>query len=166
MTSSQKEKIFNNVYNEWIQPLYRYAYYQTKERQSAEDLVQEAFTKYWYKMSSVTPGKEKSYLYTSIRNLWLNKLEHQKVVIRFAMADNRSSQVHSPEYLLEMKEFKSKLEEAITNLPESQREVFLMNRIDGLKYREIASLLGVSQKAIEKRMSQALLELRKVHQKI
>lgn len=166
MTSSQQEKTFNIVYQEWVQPLFRYAYYQTKERQSAEDLVQEAFSKYWNKMGSITPGKEKSYLYSSIRNLWLNKVEHQKVVMRFATAENRSSLVHSPEYLLEMKEFKSKLEAAISNLPEGQREVFLMNRIDGLKYREIAALLGVGQKAIEKRMSQALLQLRKIHKTI
>lgn len=166
MSSSQQEKIFNNVYQEWIQPLYRYAFYQTKEQQSAEDLVQEAFTKYWHKMSSITPGKEKSYLYASIRNLWLNRIEHQKVVMRFASAETRASQVDTPEYLLEMKEFRLKLEEAISDLPEGQREVFLMNRIDGLKYREIADLLGISQKAIEKRMSQALLQLRKIHIKI
>jgi len=166
MTSSQQEKIFNSVYQEWVQPLYRYAYYLAKDRQSAEDLVQEAFTKYWHKMGSITSGKEKSYLYTSVRNLWLNKVEHQKVVMRFATAQNRSSKVHSPEYLLEMKEFKSKLELAISNLPERQCEVFLMNRIDGLKYREIAELLGVGQKAIEKRMSQALLQLRKIHKNI
>lgn len=166
MTPSQKEKKFNAVYQEWLQPLYRYAYYQTKDQQSAEDLVQEVFTKYWHKISTVSDGKEKAYLYRSIRNLWLNKVEHQKVVIRFEAAENRSSQVHTPEYLLELKEFKSKLEEGISNLTEGQREVFLMNRIDGLKYREIAELLQVSQKAIEKRMSQALLELRKIHSKI
>lgn len=166
MNSSQQEKIFNKVYQEWVQPLYRYAYYQTKDRQSAEDLVQEAFTKYWHKMSTIEEGKEKSYLYTSIRNLWLNKVEHRKVVMRFENAVNRSSQVHTPEYLLEMKEFEMKLQNAISNLPDGQREVFLMNRMDGLKYREIAELLRVSQKAIEKRMSQALLQLRKIHRKI
>lgn len=166
MTTNQQEKIFNTVYQQWVQPLYRYAYYQTKDKQSAEDIVQEAFTKYWYKMSTIVKGKEKSYLYTSIRNIWLNKVEHQKVVMRFENATQRSSQVHSPEYLLEMKEFKAKLNNAISNLPERQREVFLMNRLDGLKYREIAECLEISQKAVEKRMSQALLELRKIHQKI
>ena len=166
MASSQKEKTFNKVYQQWIQPLYRYAYYQTKDKQSAEDLVQEAFTKYWHKMSDIGEGKEKSYLYKSIKNIWLNKIEHQKVVMKFETATKRLSQVHSPEYLLEMKEFKTKLNLAISNLPEGQREVFLMNRIEGLKYREIAERLEISQKAVEKRMSQALLHLRKIHRKI
>lgn len=166
MTSPHKEKIFNIVYQKWVQALYRYAYYQTKDQQSAEDLVQEAFTKYWHKMNTVNEGKEKAYLYTSVRNLWLNKLEHRKVVLRFENAVQRSSKVHSPEYLLEIKEFKAKLDVAISNLPDGQREVFLMNRIDGLKYREIAELLNVTQKAVEKRMSLALLALRKIHHKI
>ena len=166
MTKSQQEKTFNSVYQQWVQPLYRYAYYQTKDKQSAEDLVQEAYTKYWHKMSTIGDGKEKSYLYTCVRNIWLNKVEHQKVVMKFENATQRSSQVHSPQYLLEMKEFKDKLNHAISGLPEGQREVFLMNRLDGLKYREIAECLDISQKAVEKRMSQALLQLRKIYRKI
>jgi RNA polymerase sigma-70 factor (ECF subfamily) len=51
----------------------------------------------------------------------------------------------SPEYILEEEEFKIKLQAAIA-LSEAQREVFLMNRIDGKKYREIAELLDISQK--------------------
>lgn len=166
MSLSQQEKKFNNIYNEWAPSLYRYAYYQTKDKQSAEDLLQEAFTRFWHKMSTIGAGKEKTYLYTSVRNIWLNKVEHHKVVMRFENARNRSCKVHTPEYLLEMKEFRAKLEQGISNLTDGQREVFLMNRLDGLKYREIAELLSISQKAVEKRMSQALLQLRKIHRKI
>lgn len=69
--------------------------------------------------------------------------------------------IESPEYLLEEEEFKTKLQNAIALLTDAQREVFLLNRIDGKKYREIAEILNVSQKAIEKRMSAALKILRK-----
>ena len=48
----------------------------------------------------------------------------------------------------------------IADLSEEQREVFLLNRIEDKKYREIAELLGVSQKTVEKRMSAALKILR------
>ena len=66
----------------------------------------------------------------------------------------------SPEYILEEEEFKKKLQNAISLLTESQREVFLLNRIEGKKYREIADMLDISQKAVEKRMSGALKILR------
>ena len=62
----------------------------------------------------------------------------------------------SPEFVLEEKEFKTKLQNAIADLTDGQREVFLLNRIDGMKYREIAEMLDISVKAVEKRMSGAL----------
>ena len=58
-------------------------------------------------------------------------------------------------------EFKVKLQKAIDKLTEGQRTCFLMHRIDGKKYSEIAEILGISVKAVEKRMHLALLELRK-----
>ncbi len=67
----------------------------------------------------------------------------------------------SPEYLLEEEEFKKKLLNVISDLSEDQREVFLLNRIEDKKYREIAELLDISQKTVEKRMSAALKILRK-----
>ena len=166
MNKIQKERLFSEVYHEWVQPLFRFAYYNTKDRQSAEDLVQEVFAKYWDKMDKIGKGKEKSYLYTSIKNLWLNKVEHRKIVLRFETTHKESKTVSSPHYQLEMKEFRIKLEKAIAKLSEGQREVFLMNRIEGLKYREIAARLEISQKAVEKRMSQALLQLRKIHNRV
>ena len=63
--------------------------------------------------------------------------------------------------MLEEEEFKEKLKTAIEGLTEGERVVFLMHRIDGKKYREIASSLEISQKAVEKRMSAALKKLRR-----
>ena len=54
-----------------------------------------------------------------------------------------------------------KLESAINTLSPGEREVFLMNRIEKKTYKEMAEHLGVSQKAIEKRMHKALVKLRK-----
>ena len=96
-------------------------------------------------------------MFTSITNLFLNTIKHQKVVLQYAKdAPNLDTNNQSPEYLLEEEEFRQKLTRAIASLSETQREVFLLNRIDGKKYREIADLLGVSQKTVEKRMSAAL----------
>ncbi|MBX2818016.1 MAG: sigma-70 family RNA polymerase sigma factor, partial [Saprospiraceae bacterium] len=75
-------------------------------------------------------------------------------------------QVPSPEFLLEEKEFKRLLEDAISALPEGQRAVFLLNRIDKKTYREIAEDLSISAKAVEKRMHKALASLRKIHKKV
>ena len=62
----------------------------------------------------------------------------------------------SPQFSLEEKEFEQKLNDSLKVLPDGCREVFLMNRIDKLKYDEIAQRLDLSVKAIEKRMSKAI----------
>ena len=67
----------------------------------------------------------------------------------------------SPEYLMEEEQFKVKLQKAIADLSEAQRTAFLLHRIDGKKYHEIAEILGISVKAVEKRLHGALQELRK-----
>ena len=66
----------------------------------------------------------------------------------------------SPEFILLEKEFMEKLETTIANLPDKQREVFLLNRIEKKKYKEIAEMLNISTKAVEKRMHQALVIMR------
>jgi RNA polymerase sigma-70 factor (ECF subfamily) len=62
------------------------------------------------------------------------------VVLAYQRNSNLDTNNQSPEYLLEEEKFKLKLQNAISSLTEAQREVFLMNRIDGKKYREIADL--------------------------
>ena len=54
-----------------------------------------------------------------------------------------------------------KLQNAISNLTEAQRVAFLLNRIEGKKHKEIAAMLDISTKAVEKRIYGALKQLRK-----
>lgn len=132
----------------------------------AEDLVQDAFVKLWENCAKVPLEKAKSFLFTTANNLFLNKVNHQKVVLKFEQKGHSEADQQSPAFLLEEAEFKHKLENAINALPEDQRIVFLMNRIDQKKYREIAEILDISVKAVEKRMHKALLSLRKIHKKV
>ncbi|WP_367328868.1 sigma-70 family RNA polymerase sigma factor, partial [Lentimicrobium sp.] len=64
------------------------------------------------------------------------------------------------DFLVE-KELHYRIENALAELPEKCREVFLLNRNEQLRYREIAEKLGISLKTVETRMSKALNHLRK-----
>ena len=79
--------------------------------------------------------------------------------LKFQQAQPKESFSENTNDLLLQKEFKTALEGTIGSLSEAQREVFLMNRIDKLKYLEIADLLEISVKAVEKRMQKALTNL-------
>jgi RNA polymerase sigma-70 factor (ECF subfamily) len=156
-----EETYFNNFYLEHVQHASNFAYYKCGDKDNALDFVQDAFSKIWENCAKIDFTKAKSYLFTTVNNLFLNKVKHNKVVLEYAKAAPYIDKTNeSPEYILEEEEFKNKLEQTISLLTDAQREVFLLNRIEGKKYREIAELLEISQKAVEKRMSGALRTLR------
>lgn len=166
MTELEKKKLFAKVYDEWVQALFNFLYYKCGNKTIAEDYTQEVFVKYWGKIDTVQESKIKSYLFTTAKNIIINQIAHKQVVLKFEQNFSAQPLPDNPEFILEMKEFDQKLQIAIGELTEGEREVFLMNRIDGFKYREIAEMLAITQKAVEKRMHKALLKLRKVAKKI
>jgi RNA polymerase sigma-70 factor (ECF subfamily) len=92
--------------------------------------------------------------------MFFNYKKHEKVVMNHQKRAPKSSNYETPEYLLVEKEFLVKIEEAISTLPEKQKEVFLLSRIENKKYKEIAGIVGISVKAVEKRMHLALLKMK------
>ena len=72
-----------------------------------------------------------------------------------------SGSQQSPEASLEYQELKQHYERSLAGLPEKQRTVFLMSRLDEMTYKEIAERLDLSVKAVEKRMSAALTDLKR-----
>lgn len=166
MGSLCEEKIYSSFFKSHATALYNYIYYKCGKPNLAQDIVQEAFLKVWQNCSSIIFETAKAYVYKSAGNMLLNQYKHDQVVLKFEKQSQRKSSVEDPEYLLEEKEFKLSLEKAISELPEKQREVFLMSRIDKKKYREIAEILGISKQAVEKRMYNALDALRRISKKI
>ena len=156
-----ESKIFEAIYNAYAKDIRRFLFYKTQDIDKAEDILQEVFVKLWENCNKVDYDKVKSYIYSIANNMFLNELKHQKVAHNYNKYNKRESTNESPEFIMLEKEFMEKLEFTIANLPEKQRKVFLMNRIEKKKYREIALLLNISVKAVEKRMHQALVIMRK-----
>jgi RNA polymerase sigma-70 factor (family 1) len=157
-----EELTFAAFFKSQAKALRNYLYYKFGNEEQAEDVTQEAFIKLWENCANVPPEKAKSFIYTVANNASLNHIAHQKVVLEYAKkSPNKNTDNQAPDYVMEEEQFKVKLERAIQNLSEAQRIAFLMNRIDGKKYHEIAEALDISVKAVEKRISGALLELRK-----
>lgn len=159
MNNVCEEHVFSSIFKSNSKTVFNYIYYKFGNEEKAHDAVQEAFVKLWENCAKVMPEKAKSYLYTVANNLYLNVLKAEKVRLKYADSTLEHTN-ESPEFLMEEKEYKEKLDRALGDLPENQRITFLLNRIDGKKYAEIAEMEGVSVKAIEKRMHLALKTLR------
>ncbi len=156
-----EETAFGKVFRLYAKTLRNYLYYRFGDEDTANDMAQEAFIKLWENCAEVPSEKVKSYLYTVANNKSLNQVAHKKVVLAHAKSAVFSGLHHeSPDYLMEEEEFSLKLQKAIGSLTEAQRTAFLLNRIEGKKYVEIAAMLDISVKAVEKRISNALISLR------
>lgn len=154
-----EESVFSTIFKTNSKTVFNYIYYKFGNEEKAHDAVQEAFVKLWENCAKVPPQKAKSFVYTVANNLYLNVIKAEKVRLKYADKSLKTTN-ETPEFLMEEDEFKGKLEAALNNLPENQRSTFLLNRIDGKKYKEIAEMENVSVKAIEKRMHLALKSLR------
>ncbi|MEM0939270.1 MAG: RNA polymerase sigma-70 factor [Bacteroidota bacterium] len=156
-TDFTKEDL-KEAYDTYFDSLRGFLFYKTGNIELAEDIVQEVFIKVWEKRSNIEQKTLKSLLYTMAGNLMINHINHLKVISKHEDTAKTGimSERESPQFIMEEKEFEEKLNNCLASMPGGCREVFLMNRIDKLKYEEIAEILKISIKAVEKRMSKAL----------
>lgn len=156
-----EELIFSGFFKANVKSLRNYLYFKFGNEEKANDATQDAFIKLWENCKKVPLEKAKSYLYTIANNTSLNEIAHQKVVLKYEQSNKGNDRSNlSPEFILEEEQFKQKLEKVIGKLTEAQRTAFLLNRIEGKKYHEIAIMLDISVKAVEKRIHGALVTLR------
>lgn len=121
----------------------------------------------WKNCSKVLPTMAKAYVFKVAQNQMLKSLDKEKTKEKHIQFIYKPSHAETPEFQMEFNEFDRKVKQAIEDLPDGQREVFLMNRIEKMTYTEIADVLEVSVKAVEKRMHKALLKLReRINEKI
>jgi RNA polymerase sigma-70 factor (family 1) len=159
MQSVCEENNYKTLYKQLAKPLRNFLYYRCGDIDRAEDLVQESMIKLWENCAQVVFEKAKSFLYTVAVRMLTDQFRHDKVKLQFIKKAEVNTAVDAS-FEMEKKEFQQKLERAISALPEGQREAFLMNRIDKMSYAEIAEALGISVKAVEKRMHLALQNLK------
>ena len=156
-----EELVFSGFFKANVKSLRNYLYFKFGNEEKANDITQDSFIKLWENCKNVPLEKAKSYLYTIANNASLNEIAHNKVVLKYAQNNvNKDKTNLSPEFIIEEEEFKQKLEKAIAKLTEGQRTAFLLHRIEGKKYHEIALMLEISVKAVEKRIHGALVTLR------
>lgn len=154
------EILFSSFFNKYSKSLYNFLYYKFGEKLNPEDKVQEAFLKVWQNCHKISPDKAKSFLYTTANNLMINQVNHEKVRLKYAENTSKNYTNESPEFIMEENEHLEKIQNALSNLTEAQRVAFMLNRIEGKRFKEIAEILGISVKAVEKRIYGALKKLR------
>ncbi|MCX2744403.1 sigma-70 family RNA polymerase sigma factor [Mangrovivirga sp. M17] len=161
-----EEKIFDSLFKKEARSLFSYLSYRFGDKEQANDAVQEAFVKLWEKCAEIPLEKAKGFLYTASTNLMTSVKRHEQVKLKYkekaVKVDSGKSDVQSPEFLIIEKEYMDSLTQAINDLPERQRTAYLLNRVEKKTYKEIAEIMEVSTKAVEKLMHKALIKIKKI----
>ncbi|WP_052634304.1 MULTISPECIES: RNA polymerase sigma-70 factor [Sanguibacteroides] len=158
---------FVYIYTTYFDALLNYADRLLNNMETARDVVQQVFYKVWEGRAvlSITLSV-KAYLFKSVYYGSLNTLAHEKNVRKYEQEQLSdfyfSTIIQSPEAEIELwqSDIGRALQDAIDSLPERCREVFLLSKVEGLKNREIAERLTISEKTVERHMSIALSKLR------
>ena len=151
---------FKKTFNKYYNNIRNYVYYLSGDIYLSEDIAQDTFLKLW-ETDKVNENTIKPFLFSISRNLYLNQYKKNRLNLKFINTQYEKLELASPEYILEYKEFDEHLQKAISNLPTTCRTYFLLNRMDDMKYKDIAISFGVSVKAVEKQMSKAIRLLKK-----
>jgi RNA polymerase sigma-70 factor (ECF subfamily) len=149
---------FKVLYYRYFEALFRFLWRQTSDEEMAKDLLQETFSRVWKNRENLDPQQSiKSYLYRIGHNLVIDH-HRQSAHKPVHLEDNPANE---PAYFVEENfDLHEKIQATIAALPEPVRLVFTMNRVDGIKYADIAARLNISVKTVEARMSKALAILR------
>lgn len=156
-----KKEEFKKLFDTYFDDVRRYILYRSGDENVASDIAQDTFLRIWEKRMIINPKTVKGLLFKIANDLFISRYRRKQIAFNFFNTFEPNHQSNTPEDELNYKELKDAYDTALKSMPEKQRVVFLMNRIDELKYREIADQLGLSIKAIEKRMSLALDHLKK-----
>ena len=155
VNSHTLEKYFQWMYR----PLCLYALNITESYEDSEDIVQQIFVELLEKavVGSLEVGNMKGYLYTVVRNR----------AVKYVKKDQEKVSVESAMYLTDENILSISVEEEalvwnwIDALPTERRNIILMAKQQGMKYKEIAEQFGIPQKKVDKQLQQAVIKLRR-----
>lgn len=165
------QKLFSKLYVSYYARLVRFASLYVGAMGDAENIVQDFFLYLWER-KEILPELQQpdAYLFSAVKHRCLNILRSQLSIVdrRQPLSDIMEQEFKLKLYSLQLlddsqmsiDEVEKQICRAIDSLPERCREIFVMSKLKGMKYREIAESLGISQNTVEGQMAIALKKLR------
>jgi RNA polymerase sigma-70 factor (family 1) len=154
---------FAEIYNRYKFILYNHAWNKTRDKQEAQDTLQEVFAMIWSKRATITIGNNLSgYLYTCVRNHILNVIVRRNTHNKYTSSILKFAQTGAvlTDHLVRENQLKALIEREIAALPPRMRQVFELSRKQHLSHKQIAEIMGTSEETVKKQMSRALKSLR------
>lgn len=169
-----KQDAFSGIYDLYFPKLLRFTQTYMIREEEAEHIVQDLFLYLWEHRDVLSSLRNlNAYLFTLIRNRCIDYLrkEMNREERRGTLSEVENKEIELKLYSLEMfdedqlsdADIEELLQRAIANLPERCREIFIMSRLQNLRYKEIAAKLNISPNTVE---NQIVIALRKLKEEL
>ncbi|MEG0517362.1 MAG: RNA polymerase sigma-70 factor [Bacteroidales bacterium] len=165
------EQEFARLKEQWYARLRTFAISYVRDGETAEDLIQDTILKIWESGVDISSCENiGALLYTILRNKCLDYIKHKLVELKHAsfiteeynsLLTNQYALEDNSIHIITNNQIKEALNTALQKLPRQTRDVFVMNKFNDLKYKEIAEELSISVKTVEYHISKAFSLLRK-----
>lgn len=154
---------FDLIYKRYYQKVFKFVYLILKSEEESENIVQDVFLSLWINRNKITKDSSaKYYIFTIAYNSAISVIRKKAKEKKFLdYLQNLQRFDHgSVDIEYEYNELVIKLNKIVDNLPPRQKEVFLLHRVEELKYLDIGKRLKISVNTIENHMSRALKTIR------
>jgi len=157
---------FEIVFLKYREPLCRYIWKFVRSSALAEEIVQDVFADLWDEKNTLNPaGHLRGFLFEVARNKALDHIKHQKVTDQYLLEAKQYRDEELYLNLLKAEKYDHQflnriLKESMYELPSRGRQIFELNRNEGLTYREISEYLDISVKTVETHMRRVFQKLR------
>ncbi len=162
----EDEVSYKKLFFHFFLPLKSFSYSIIKSKELAEEIVSDVLIEIWAKRKQLAAIEDlKMYLYVSVKNASLRKLQQGKKSMVFSLDEVNvefASSFENAETILLTHELSEKIEAAIQQLPQRCKLIFKLAKEDRLKYKEIALLLNIGVKTIDHQLSIALKKIAEV----
>jgi RNA polymerase sigma-70 factor (ECF subfamily) len=155
---------FDLIYKKYSKKIYKFGYSLLKSHEETENLVQDVFLNLWENRHKVEKDSSiKSYIFAITYNSAISILRKKAMESKFVEYLKSLQIIYEKPVNMELEytELTNKINEIVYALPQRQKEVYLLHKVEALKYSEIAVLLDISVNTIENHMSRALKTIRK-----
>ena len=154
---------FEILFQKYYVRFYNFVFNLTKSSQTAEDIIQNVFMKIWINRANLRPDQSiHNYIYVLSKREMLNHIRDRKAYVqveRLVMAEQPSEEV--TDQSMSLKELDERIRRFIADMPEQRRKVFLLSRYRGLTNKEIAEMMGLSVRTVDRHINLALTSLKK-----
>lgn len=153
---------FQTLFNAFYANLVSYSHRFTQQQVISEEIVQDVFISIWERRRKIDiQSSLKSYLYRAVKNRTINYVKNQlpKDQVTTDLNENLSV-IETIEELSDESELKEAIDQAISQLPDKCRTIFLLSRSEGLSHKEIAAELDISTKTVENQIGIAIKKLK------